>query len=220
MVGRSSSDRTSRRRFLQVATAVGAGGFAAGCTSLSPVGPAAAISTGFNPADVSVDVTDGRISEFGLAAIWYELEWEAITGSLQVYHSINVREDGLDQNRIGTAILDVPESGSDTWGYGSQYEDQFDNELTAEDFIDDEHADSDEPPLSTTDEEWLEWFEVDEEGESITIEAELELEVLHYTGDGLPDTLSFTMEPFNVTVHWLESEGEVIAGAAQPFGED
>ena len=221
MTRQLSQNSINRRTLLKTASVVGIGSVVAGCSDRVSAQASASLSTGFSVEDITITVTDGEVSEMGLEAIWYEADWEDITGDLQIYHAFTVRDPEMNNNRIGTAVFDVPEDGTDTWGYGTQYEENFENELTADDFTDDPYADDDEPPLSTEDGEFLEQFEVEEEGDTITRDVDLELECLHSTEDSL-DFLDSTIEEFTVTVDWeeLDPHAEVTTGEAQPFGED
>ena len=221
-MNRESLKGTGRRGFLKGAGAVGvAGVVGVGAMSYSAE-PVVAAENGFEVEDITVEVSDGELSSLGVTDAWFNLEWQAINYDrveIQWVFETSEGDAATTFGRAGTVDnLGIAGSGEDSWGFGDQYEEEYENELTIEDFSDEE-----EFPIDVTrdeDEDFLDIFSVEQEGDTEEYEVSFGPEFWGVTEEGDYDLLGSEKGDFMLTVDWVEADATVTEGAADASGED
>ena len=182
--------------------------------------PVAAVDGEFTAEDISVEVSDGEVSLIGIEALWFELEWQGIDPKEEYMIEFSFRTgDGVTVAR--KALDDIPISGSDTWGYGEEYEANFNNELTDENVVLNVDDFENPIPIRTESNIVVGDLSLDEQGQEETFQVDFEIG-LREGPPSAPGSMvsSKSQASFNVTVSWPEADAEVTEGFTEPYAED
>lgn len=214
------SERTlvSRRTAIRsIAAAGAAGAVGVGLMARTPE-PVAAVDDAIDVDDVTVQTADGKIETIGIQDLWFEADWEGISGDLGLEISLS----GSGGTWSTTTILateeglGVDESGLETFGFGDAYEDNYEVDLTDTHDI--------EVPLyrdvtSLTDRGRLS-FEEDSEEDELTADMSLNIELTYIPeGEEEGDSLGTSSNSFKFTHEWVEGDGEATDGEADIYTE-
>lgn len=202
------SRRTALKGIAAVAStgAVGAGGI------IHASEPVAAVEHHMTIDDITVDTVDGNITEMGISQLWFELSWENIQDPL--YTEFEFRHDDFAQSAgldgAGEKDLGVTGQGTETFGYGEKYSENYDVDLGDLSTYD--------VPLRTDWDAWLEHFHLGEDEDQKTVE-DVQFTIWIWQTGGSA-SLGVENSEFDVTVQRVEPDGDVSGGEGDAFGEE
>lgn len=199
-------------------SAVGAG------TILHASEPAAATGHAMSIDNITIETTDGEISELGLSALWFEVTYENIPHELMARFRFII-VGGESATIEDKPLLDLSGEGTETFGYGEVYSDEYESSLDGR--ITNEPGGTFNAPISITDEAWLQNFSVPDGEDENSVALNFNVYIFSKaSADADPssmdswDHLDTTTSYFEVDVHRLNSSGDVPDGEGDAYGED
>lgn len=201
----------SRRNALKGIAAVAGTSVAGAGAIIQASEPAAANGHLMSIDDITIETTSGEISEFGISDIWYEVSWENVSESLGFQFRFRPEDSGSD-HILDYVSVNVSNNGTSTFGYGSQYSENYDVDLSEEMDV----------PLRTTEDTWLqEYLSLDDDENQRTVQdMKFGMRVFHEINSDEIESLDITSSLFNVTVQRIVAEGSVDEGEGEAYGED
>lgn len=180
--------------------------------------PVAAINHPIPMDDIVIETIDGEVTEFGISDLWFEVNYEHVHNDLGALFRFS---GDMPESTLKGARLGVQGSGTETFGWGDAYADDYDVNL---DGVEDVIAQNDTffAPFSITDEDWLEGLSLDDGEDEKTVEVRFRV-ALEAEYDEFPSWRSTgggTSTGFDVTVQRVEPGADTNEGEADAFGED
>lgn len=221
------SDKTqlvSRRNALKGLTAFAGASVVGAGTILNASEPVVAASHGMEIDDITISSYDGEISQLGFSDLWFEVEWENVPTDVRVYfmmHHSDVGPNDLEEwERFGTVDLGIDGAGSETFGYGDEFEDSYDVDLDGPSHLDGAS------PLYIENSLFYSYFldeyflDDDQEEKSVPTSFGLQLFILPPTEEDEMTQVDSTEESFTVTVQRLDSQADANEGEGVAYGEE